>query len=106
MQVNHLRGEILAELDGKKYCLVLTLQSLAELEKSFGDDTLESLVQRFSAGKFSSNDLIKIIAVGLRGAGYTYTDEEVSEMRVDGGANGYVAIVSQLLNATFNSENG
>ena len=104
MQVNPLRGEISAHLDGKEYCLVLTLSALAELENSFAGDSLEALVIRFSNGKFSSQDLLKIIAAGLRGGGYNFSDEEVGEMQVEGGAGGYVSIVSKLLKATFNPD--
>lgn len=98
---NPHRGEIEAELDGKRYRLCLTLGALAELEHAFGEDDMLGVVERFEKGRITARDATRIIGAGLRGAGYEITDEEVSAMRVDGGATGYVEIVAALLTATF-----
>ena len=98
---NSHRGEIEAELDGKRYRLCLTLGALAELEHAFGEDDMLAVVERFETGRIKASDTIRIIGAGLRGAGYDLSDESVSSMRVDGGANGYVEIVAALLMATF-----
>ncbi len=95
------RGEIEAELDGKRYRLCLTLGALAELEHAFGEDDMLGVVERFEAGRITARDTIRILGAGLRGAGYDITDDVVSAMRVDGGAAGYVEIVAALLTATF-----
>ena len=84
--VNVHRGEIEARLDGMPRCLVLTLGALAS---------------RFESGRLSSSDCIKIIACGLRGAGASVRDDEVSRMQADGGVTGFVDIVARLLTATF-----
>ena len=101
---NKHRGEIEALLDGRPYRLVLTLGALAELENAFGDGDMLALAARFEKGRLSARDCVKIIAAGLRGAGCAVTDDEVSVMRVDGGAADYVDIVARLLNATFGGD--
>ena len=104
MLVNRKRGEIAAELGGKERALCLTLGALAELEGHFGAADLTALTQRFSTGKLSAGDLLTIIHAGLRGAGHTFTRDEVAEMQAPGGAAGYARIVSELLQATFGGD--
>ena len=98
---NRIRGEIAATLDGKSWVLCLTLGALAELEDGLGAGNLGALAQKFSGGNLKSADLLKIITAGLKGGGYELNDEEVAEMRVDGGVSGYVDIAARLLEATF-----
>ena len=101
MIVNRHRGEVSARLDGKDYNLCLTLGALAELEAAFAATDIASLVERFSSGRLTSLDMLKIIAAGLRGTGNILSNEDVAEMQTDGGATGYATIVGELLTATF-----
>lgn len=101
MTANRRRGEISAELDGRSFRLCLTLGALAELEAAYAADDLSALVARFSSGRLSATDLIRIIGAGLRGAGNELTDDQVGGMRAEGGAAGFAAIVSDLLTTTF-----
>jgi hypothetical protein len=101
MSVNKRRGEISAILDGKDYRLCLTLGALAELEAAFEADDLGALVQRFSSGRLSAADLVKVIGAGLRGGGADISDDDVGAMRCEDGATGYARIVSDLLAVTF-----
>jgi hypothetical protein len=98
---NKHRGEIAAEIGGRRRTLVLTLGALAELESAFGADDLVALAERFGSGRMSARDLVRIIGAGLRGAGETIEDDEVAAMTVDGGASGYVRIAAELIAATF-----
>ena len=98
---NRHRGEIEAELGGVKRTLVLTLGALAELEATFGADDLVALTERFSSGRLKARDLTRIIGAGLRGAGEAVNDEEVAAMSVEGGAQGFVRIAADLIQATF-----
>jgi hypothetical protein len=98
---NKYRGEIDADLGGRRRTLVLTLGALAELESAFGAVDLMALAERFGTGRLSARDLIRIIAAGLRGAGESVTDDEVARMEVEGGAQGYVRIAADLIAATF-----
>ena len=97
------RGEIEAVLDGRPTTLCLTLGALAELEAAFGDDDLLSLADRFSSGRLSARDAIRILGAGLRGAGHDLADTDVARLKADGGAAGYVEVVARLLTATFGS---
>jgi hypothetical protein len=98
---NAHRGEIEAILDGRPYTLCLTLGALAELEAAFGDDDMLALAERFSRGRLSARDAIRIIGAGLRGAGADLSDDKVARLTCDGGAAGFVDIVARLLAATF-----
>ena len=101
---NHHRGEIEAELGGRRRTLVLTLGALAELEDAFGADDMVALAERFGAGRLKARDLIRIIGAGLRGAGEPVSDEEVALMDVEGAATGYVRIAAALIAATFGGD--
>jgi hypothetical protein len=98
---NRYRGEIDADIGGKRRCLVLTLGALAELEHAFGANDLVALTERFGSGRLSARDLVRIIAAGLRGAGETVSDDDVAAMTADGGAAAYVRIAANLIAATF-----
>jgi hypothetical protein len=98
---NRQRGEIAATLDGRAWTLCLTLGALAELEAALDAGDLVALATRFENGRLTARDAARIIAAGLRGAGNEIDDDTVARMRVDGGAAGYVAIVADLLAATF-----
>lgn len=98
---NRHRGEIEAVLGGERRVLVLTLGALAELEDAFGGEDMLALATRFETGRIGARDAIRVIGAGLRGAGASISDEEVAQMGVEGGATGYIAIVADLLTATF-----
>ena len=100
---NRYRGEIEARLDGRPMLLCLTLGALAELEAAFGAEDMLALATRFEKGRISAWDCVRIIGAGLRGGGHDVGDDVVAGMRTDGGAAGFVAIVAELLNATFAS---
>ena len=101
MQPNRRRGEISAELDGRTRILCLTLGALAELESAFGAEDLGALVARFTQGRLSAQDIIRIVAAGLRGAGEAVTDDEVARMRCADGIAGFATVVGELLSQTF-----
>lgn len=101
MMANRHRGEIEAELGGRRFTLCLTLGALAELESAFGATDLSALATRFAEGRFAARDVLTVITAGLRGAGHDLTEEEVSRLATPGGAAGYVAILGALLAATF-----
>jgi hypothetical protein len=101
---NRHRGEIEAELSGKRYVLCLTLGALAEIEHAYGGQDLIAIAERFETGKIGASDAIRVIGAGLRGAGNQVTDAEVAQMTAAGGAAGFLAIVVRLLQATFAGE--
>ncbi len=103
-RANRHRGEIEAELGGSRYVLCLTLGALAELETAFGVDDLSALAERFATGRLSSRDVTTILLAGLRGGGSDIAENDLATMPVPGGAAGYVAIVAELLTATFGAQ--
>ncbi|MCW5678047.1 MAG: gene transfer agent family protein [Xanthobacteraceae bacterium] len=104
---NRHRGEVEAELGGKRRQLCLTLGALAELETALGVEDLSALAERFGSGRISARDAIRVIGAGLRGAGEEISDEEAARLVSRDAAAGYVRIVVDLLSATFGvAENG
>ena len=101
MGANRHRGEVTARLDGREFTLCLTLGALAELESSFEASDLATLVERFSSGRLSAADMLRVVGAGLRGGGHPFPDAEVAEMQAEGGAAGFARIVVDLLSATF-----
>jgi hypothetical protein len=101
---NRHRGEIDATFDGMPHKLCLTLGALAELEAAFGDADMLALAQRFESGRLKASDAVRIIGAGLRGGGHQIADEDVAVLKADGGAAGFVAVVAQLLAATFGAD--
>lgn len=101
---NRHRGEIDAVLGGRRYILCLTLGALAELEAAFGATDLQALASRFSEGRLSALDLLRIIGAGLRGGGEGIDDSAVAAMQAEGGAAGFARIAADLLTATFGGE--
>ncbi|MBH0237607.1 gene transfer agent family protein [Methylobrevis albus] len=98
---NRHRGEIDAEIGGRRRTLCLTLGALAELEDRFGAADLGALADRFAGGRLRAADAAAVIAAGLRGAGEAVSEADVATMPAAGGAAGYAAIVVRLLQATF-----
>jgi len=103
---NRRRGEIEAVVDGEPVTLCLTLGALAELEAAFAVDDLVALAERFTAGRLSARDLLRIFACALRGGGRQVGDAEVAAMRIDGGLAGLARIVADLLEVTFGAADG
>ncbi|TPW32760.1 gene transfer agent family protein [Pararhizobium mangrovi] len=101
---NRRRGEVPAVIDGRPRVLCLTLGALAELEAAFESADLNALAARFSAGRISAGDMIRIIAAGLRGAGEAVSEADVAAMRIEGGTAGAARMVSELLSAAFGGE--
>jgi hypothetical protein len=100
-RANRHRGEVEAIIDGERRILCLTLGSLAELETAFAADNLTDLAARFSAGRLKAQDMIRILAAGLRGGGNLASDEDVAVMSVEDGIAGLARLTGDLLTATF-----
>lgn len=101
MMVNARRGEIAAVLNDKDWVLCLTLGALAGLEAAYKTEDLSALIARFSTGGLKAEDMIRIVTAGLRGGGHDVAEDDVADMRIDGGAVGFARLVAQLLEVTF-----
>jgi hypothetical protein len=99
--VNRYRGEVALMVEGEALPMRLTLGALAELETAFSVDSLPALGERFAGGRLSARDVSRILTVGLRGAGGSFSETEVAAFAFDGGLNGAIAAAIRLLDATF-----
>ena len=98
---NPRRGEVAADIAGGRYTLCLTLGALAELEEAFGASDLSALAARFSTGRLSAGDLLRLLGAGLRGGGHPMSDAEVRALPVAGALPEIAAAVAAMLEATF-----
>ena len=100
-RANARRGEIEAVIDGERRILCLTLGALAELETAFGVDNVADLAERFGGGRIGASGMIAILGAALRGGGNLVDDEDVRDMRVEGGVEGAIRLTARLLSAAF-----
>lgn len=101
---NRRRGEVALRLGDNNYTLCLTLGALAELEDAFGVEDLMALAERFGTGRLSSRDLLRLLAVALRGGGHDVSDAEVANLPLPEGIEPVATAVADLLIATFGAE--
>jgi hypothetical protein len=101
---NARRGEIEAVIGGERRRLVLTLGALAELEQAFAVDDIMALGERFSGGRLSARDILRVLGAGLRGAGAATTDEELAGLPIEGGAAMAARHAFDLLRHAFGIE--
>ncbi len=94
-------GEIEEKFGSRTYRLRLTLGALAALEARFGAGSLLELVERFEQGRFTTTELIAILAAGLRGTGHDVSEEEVAAFTHERGIQGFVEAAARLLAAAF-----
>jgi hypothetical protein len=101
---NRRRGEVALRLGDKQYVLCLTLGALAELEEAFGVEDLMALAERFGTGRLSSRDLVRLLAVALRGGGHEVSDTDVASLPLSEGIEPVASAIADLLAVTFGAE--
>ncbi|MEM7546683.1 MAG: gene transfer agent family protein [Pseudomonadota bacterium] len=99
--VNPVRGETVLHANGQSYPMKLTLGALAVLEGELGTGGLIGLAERFETGGFGGQDLIALLAAGLRGGGAEIDTDAVAAFDFDGGVIGAAEAASDLLALTF-----
>lgn len=105
-RANARRGEIEAMIDGERRILCLTLGALAELETAFGVDNIADLAVRFADGRIGAAGMIAVLGAALRGGGNLVSDDDVRDMRVEGGVEGAIRLTAGLLMAAFMPDRG
>ncbi|MDF9302574.1 gene transfer agent family protein [Tritonibacter mobilis] len=98
---NPYRGEVTLVLNGQPQLLKLTLGALAELEAELGEGDLISLVQRFESERFSSRDMLALLAAGLRGGGSEISRADLAQAEIEGGVMQATRVAAQLLALSF-----
>lgn len=101
--VNPLRGEVEVILDGTAYSARLTLGALAGLEHGLGEASLLDLAERFETARFSGNDVVAVLAAGLKGGGWTGSTEDLLTADIAGGPMAAARAAAQLLALAFRS---
>ncbi|RJE81228.1 gene transfer agent family protein [Paracoccus sp. JM45] len=99
--VNPLRGEVQIVLDGQPHIARLTLGALAELEDALAEDNLAALAGRLEEDRFSSNDIMAVLVAGLRGGGWTGTQDDLLARQIDGGPLEGARIAARLITLAF-----
>ncbi len=98
---NAARGEVSLVLDGVERRLRLTLGALAELEGRLAAGSLVALAERFETGSVTADDLVALLAAGLRGAGEPITETELARAEIAGGAVAALKTGLELLALAF-----
>lgn len=101
---NRRRGEVPLVLGEDHYTLCLTLGALAELEDAFGVEDLGALAARFSAGRPSSRDLLRLLGASLRGGGHALCDADVAALPLAGGLTAVADALAATLAAAFGTQ--
>jgi len=94
------RGGLEFSLQGRPVCLLLTLSSVAELEKRLALSSIQTLIDRMVGGHFTSNDILAVAQAGLRGGGHR-EDEITQIVETDAPAGFWLHVVAELLVLTF-----
>lgn len=102
---NARRGEIDAQLGGRRVRLCLTFGALATLEHRLGVGDLSALGARFSDARLSANDLLAVIAAGLDGAGDSMSEAELQALSLAENWTALVDAAARLLATSFGPEN-
>ncbi len=80
---NKRRGEVSFEVEGETYTLCMNLNAMAELEESFGLDSISQLGEVFVDGQFKIRQLIWLLGALIRGGGHDITDKEIGDWGLD-----------------------
>jgi hypothetical protein len=98
---NPWRGDVVVVVNGQRQVARLTLGALAELEETLGDGSLLALVERFETNRFSSRDVLHLLASALRAGGLRMTEAELGNAVIDGGPMGAAKAAAELLARAF-----
>jgi len=98
---NPWAGEAEIVIGGVPHRAKLTLGALAELEAELAEDGLIGLVKRFEEGRFSARDVLRLLAAGLRGAGWPGTEADLARAEIAGGVTEAARIAARLLALAF-----
>ncbi len=98
---NPWRGEVSVVINGEEHCAKLTLGALAELEESLHEQSLMALVERFESNRFSSRDVLALLAAGLKGGESPVTVDQLSRADISGGPLAAARAAAELLARAF-----
>ncbi len=86
---------------GSPQVMRLTLGALASLEAALKEPSLVSLVERFEQGRFSSADVLAVLAAGLEGGGSNLDPAELEHAEIEGGPMRAARAAAELIARAF-----
>lgn len=99
--VNRWRGDVALVVNGQRRVARLTLGALAELEEALEEPSLVALVERFEGHRFSSRDVLLLLAAGLRAGGTEVSAETLAQAEIEGGPVAASQAAAELLARAF-----
>ncbi len=97
---NRYRGEVVAEVNGRRRIMRLSLSALAQIEACYGDVNIAQLSGQFASQGMAADDAENIIRAGLAAAG-DETANHPHGLQVKGGEEEMRHLAHQLLSAAF-----
>lgn len=88
-------------INGVPHVMRLTLGALASLEAELDEPSLLALVERFESTRFSSRDVLALIAAGLAGGGSGLTLVDLAGAEIEGGPMAAARAGAELLARAF-----
>ena len=98
---NPYRGEVDLVVNGAPCVMRLSLGALAGLEQRLGAGGLVPMIERFEAGRFTSQDLIALLHAGLQGGGWDGSEADLAAAEIEGGAVVAAQAAGRLLQVSF-----
>ena len=99
--INAKRGEVMWSFAGRDYRLCLTFGALAELEHHFESVGIVALSERLSRGALSADDLVALLAAGLRGANEKVTPQDIRALPLAEALASALPAIAAMLDAAF-----
>ena len=99
--VNRWRGDVVLVVNGQRRVARLTLGALAELEDALEEPSLVALVERFEGNRFSSRDVLLLLAAGLRAGGTEVSAETLAQAEIEGWPVAASQAAAELLARAF-----
>lgn len=89
------------QINGRTHVMRLTLGALAELEERLQCSSLLALVERFENNRFSSRDVLELLAAGLSGGQCGVSADDLKNADIDGGPMAAASAAAELLARAF-----
>lgn len=84
---NKIRGERSIEINGTKCTLAMTLGAMAEIEETFGLESIDKLMDIFQSkdGRVvvKAGDVLKLLSIFIRWGGNEITEVELGRMKIN-----------------------
>ncbi len=98
---NPWRGDVALTIDGQTQVMRLTLGALAELETELQEPSLVALVERFESNRYSSRDVLALLAAGLKGGKSALSPDALVHAEIEGGPMAAAKAAAELLARAF-----